>query len=271
MLGKRLLVGVTVLLLLSFGPIARAVTIGGWVTKCPYSHRLSDDPIVYPNQPGASHSHDFFGNTTTDARSTYASLLAGSTTCFDTRDTAAYWTPTLLKNGANQTPGKLDVYYRTQVAGSQVRAFPRGLVMIAGDSHATGPQSLDVVYYNCHSGPDQHDAAVPYDCGNNTVDVHIVFPQCWDGVHLDSSDHKSHMAYAIRSHGAWVCPTTHPVAVPRLIMRVSWSITNGNGVSLASGPAYTMHADFFNAWNQTGLQTLVHDCIQAGVDCGTVP
>jgi Domain of unknown function (DUF1996) len=38
-----------------------------------------------------AHSHDFFGNTTTDADSTYESLLAGGTTCtrFE-EDKAAY-------------------------------------------------------------------------------------------------------------------------------------------------------------------------------------
>ena len=51
-----------------------------FVTRCTYSHTLSDDPIVHPNQPGASHSHDFFGNKTTDAFSTLASLTKGGTT-----------------------------------------------------------------------------------------------------------------------------------------------------------------------------------------------
>lgn len=51
--------------------------IGQFVVRCGYSHSLPDDPIVFPGQQGASHLHDFFGNTATDAFSTQASLLAG--------------------------------------------------------------------------------------------------------------------------------------------------------------------------------------------------
>src|SRR5437773_1769395 len=50
-----------------------------FVVSCPFSHRLPDDPIVYPGQPGASHLHDFFGNTSVDAASTYSQLRRSTT------------------------------------------------------------------------------------------------------------------------------------------------------------------------------------------------
>jgi len=59
-------------------PSAGSTQGARFVTRCTYSHTLSDDPIVHPNQPGASHSHDFFGNKTTDAFSTLASLTKGA-------------------------------------------------------------------------------------------------------------------------------------------------------------------------------------------------
>ncbi|MEI6403953.1 MAG: hypothetical protein WCP59_17400, partial [Actinomycetota bacterium] len=43
---------------------------GQFVVECGFSHAGTDDPIVYPGQPGASHEHVFFGNTGTDAAST---------------------------------------------------------------------------------------------------------------------------------------------------------------------------------------------------------
>jgi hypothetical protein len=46
----------------------------------------SDDPIVFPRQPGAAHQHDFFGNTSTNAYSTDASL-AGKPTSAPVRAT----------------------------------------------------------------------------------------------------------------------------------------------------------------------------------------
>jgi flagellar basal body-associated protein FliL len=62
-----------------------------FLVKCGFSHRKRVDPIVDPGPPGtmSHHMHDFFGNTTTDANSTYETLRAGGTTCDDPQDTAA--------------------------------------------------------------------------------------------------------------------------------------------------------------------------------------
>ena len=49
----------------------------GWIVGCRFSHRSMDDPIVMPGMADMSHSHDFFGNETTDANSTLASLQTG--------------------------------------------------------------------------------------------------------------------------------------------------------------------------------------------------
>lgn len=50
----------------------------------------------------------------------------------------------------------------------------------------------------------------------------IRFPDCWDGRRLDSPDHRSHMATARRTGatGSRICPRSHPVAVPQLVMKV---------------------------------------------------
>ncbi|GAA3767753.1 DUF1996 domain-containing protein [Micromonospora maritima] len=44
----------------------------------------------------------------------------------------------------------------------------------------------------------------------------VQFPECWDGVRLDSPDHRSHLAYADRGD----CPR-HPVAVPGITLSVN--------------------------------------------------
>jgi len=268
---RRVLIAALIVAVMPFAvrtPSIAAAKNAGWIVGCGFSHRSTDDPIVMPGMSGMSHSHDFYGNTTTDANSTLSSLLDKPTTCSLAADTSAYWTPTLYQNGTAIQPLKAAIYYRTQVDGGPVQAFPPGLKLIAGDSHATAPQSTEIVYYNCHDGADQHHAAVPYDCGTHTIDAHIVFPQCWDGVSLDSPDHKSHVVYPTSAHGTRTCPVSDPVVLPRLIIRISWPITNGDGVQLASGPAYTLHADFFNAWDVVTQERLVDACINAGVDCG---
>lgn len=62
-----------------------------------------------------------------------------------------------------------------------------------------------------------------------------------------------------------VCPSTHPVAVPRLALHVHYPTAGGPGVTLSSGSANTAHADFFNAWDQDELQRLVDGCLNARV------
>jgi hypothetical protein len=49
-------------------------------------------------------------------------------------------------------------------------------------------------------------------------------------------------------------------------MAISYPVRSGP-VRLASGPFYTMHADFFNAWNQISLNNLIHNCIHANREC----
>lgn len=105
-----------------------------FTVDCPFSHRASDDPIVLPGQPGTSHSHEFFGSTTTDATSTGETLQGTATTCEDPDDTAAYWTPTLSVDGVPVDPTFLRAYYRARpgVDVRDVTAPPVGLALIAG-------------------------------------------------------------------------------------------------------------------------------------------
>jgi hypothetical protein len=242
----------------------------GWVVECGFVRHLPDDPIVYPKQPGASHLHAFFGNTSTNASSTYTSLRAAGTTCAIPEDTAAYWVPALYSKDRLLTPEPADFYYRNSISDRKsVRPFPAGLKIIAGDAKASGPQSLKIVYWDCDGGGDPTNRPNPVDCGAGQPQAHVIFPECWDGTRLDSPNHKSHMAYSVSIGGKRVCPSTHPVPVPGLTFVLEWPVHDGRTIRFSSGPYYTLHADFFNAWNQAELTELVDRCIRAGVDCGT--
>ncbi|MGO4760418.1 DUF1996 domain-containing protein, partial [Streptomyces sp. 2MCAF27] len=84
--------------------------------NCSVSHTKADDPIVYPQQPGAPHDHTFMGNTTTDAASTTASLDAGRTTCKAPGDKSGYWMPTLFQGDRPVLPvGPQTIYYKAGV------------------------------------------------------------------------------------------------------------------------------------------------------------
>jgi hypothetical protein len=244
-----------------------------FVSVCAFSHRGPDDPIVKPNLPGTSHMHDFFGNVTTAANSTFESLSHTSTTCSRPDDHAAYWVPTLMVDGQDVKPVGINAYYRTgRRDPATIQPFPSGLKIVAGNSKATGPQKASVTTFGCRNmatpftGTAPSATSVPT-CPTGRGDgltMSIHFPDCWNGRDLDSADHQSHMAYSLRG----VCPAGYPVPVPALTVHVKYDIAGGPGVSLASGPFYTAHADFFNAWDQATLTSLVHSCINAQVKCG---
>jgi len=240
----------------------RALQGVNFIGSCAFSHMAMDDPIVYPRQPGASHDHSFVGNATTNAFSTLRTLRTGSSTC----KTAAYWMPTLLLNGQMIAPTGATIYYRRKTL-APLRAFPAGFKMIAGDRHATSPQGMQITYWNCgaaSSVPASTEVPTCPDARGRSLRLHVNFPSCWDGRHLDSADHQSHVAYAVRG----ACPASHPVAVPAISLIYRYPIAGGSGVTVSSGGQYSAHADFFNAWRQGTLTSLVNNCLNALRHCG---
>jgi hypothetical protein len=236
-----------------------------FVSSCGFTHRAPDDPIVFFGKPGASHDHSFVGNTSTNASSTLASLLAAGTTCHRPGDTAAYWMPTLLRDGQPVVPVKAQIYYRRSTE-SHVEAFPPGFRMIAGSARATSPQARRVTFWNCGAqGGVPASSEVPT-CPNarqTGLRLHVTFPSCWDGKNLDSANHETHVAYPVAGR----CPARYAHALPRISLIYRYPIAGGPGVTLASGGTYSAHADFFNAWDQRELQSLVDGCLNALRHC----
>ena len=163
-------------------------------------------------------------------------------------------------------PTAATIYYRRRTL-DEVRAFPPGLKVIAGNSRATTPQSLRVTFWNCgvHAGvPRSSSVPTCPAVSRSTLRLHVNFPSCWDGRSLDSADHQSHMAYPLRG----ACPATHPVAVPAISVIFRYPVHGGAGVELSSSGQYLAHADFFNAWNQRALERLVDKCLNKLRHCG---
>jgi hypothetical protein len=233
-----------------------------FVSLCRFSHRKPDDPIVFPGQPGMSHDHTFFGSTTTDAYSTAATLRGQRATCSRTADTAAYWAPTLIVDGQRVDALDAAAYYRRTTL-ARVRPFPARFVMIAGEGSALQPQSTNVVFWSCALDASNPSESVP-NCGARSLRLHVVFPECWDGRRFDSSDHKSHVAYASRG----VCPSSHSVAVPQLVLIIRYPVNGAGRVELSSYGQFSGHADFVNAWDQGALTELVETCLNALRPCG---
>ena len=255
------------------GASAAPGDIPEWVIACPFSHRASDDPIVFPGDPGAAHRHDFFGNETTDAFSTLRSLKKGPTTCGFRPDRAGYWFPTLSSRGHVTSPHLVKVYYTSRHSRpAAIKPFPRGLKVVAGDAHPEGPQSLSIVHWDCGDGGSHENRAHPVDCGEGFVQASIIFPDCWDGVRRDSVDHQRHMAYSTDHDDdrLYTCPRSHPVPVPRIKVTIEWPVHDGTTVELSSGSPRTLHGDFFDAWRRRPLKRLIHRCLVEEVLCGKI-
>jgi hypothetical protein len=236
---------------------------GRFHVECRFSHSAPDDPIVYPGEPGLSHLHNFFGATTTDAFTEADDLLGGDTTCATRQDTASYWAPALLEGDRPLEPISSIAYYRAApgVDPLDVEPFPTGLVMIGGDAASTSPQPTDVVGWSCTV--EGRPQVTPPDCRGGVL-MQVVFPDCWDGEHLDSADHRSHVARSTASG----CPADHPVALPQLEFHVNYPLPDDLGdLRLASGSLLTGHADFLNAWDPDKLAEEVRYCIHEDAYC----
>lgn len=256
---------------------AAAGDFGVFSTKCTFSHANSDDPIVYPNDEGAAHRHHFFGNTTTNFSTTTSTLGAGGTSCDRPEDLAAYWAPALYEDGVELPPQEVHVYYRnTNVTNKSVIVpFPRGLRMIAGTSnHPDPPRNKRTAEWSCASGGavSAGTADIPASCGGNRLIAVITFPSCWDGINLTTAD-QSHMTYPWQNTARpRACPATHPVTLPEVTEHIRYVPESNDlsGLTLSSGAGSTLHADFWNAWDEQKLAALVTDCLIGGMKCGTI-
>lgn len=236
---------------------------GVFIIRCKYSHTKQVDPIVAPGPSGtlSGHKHDFFGNNSTDSFSNYNSMIAASTTCGLSGDKAGYWAPSLVAaNGSLVKPVGVLVYYRNNpVRYGTTTAFPANFRMIAGGV-GTGPP---IAGWSC----DQQALsmiATPPSCGSLKMVAHVRFPSCWDGKNLDSPTHRTHVAYSV--NGAY--PSGYPVKVPEIFLHVRYpNGVSGSAYRLADG-TQTPHMDFWNTWDQARLVSVVHDCLQAGRNCG---
>jgi hypothetical protein len=232
---------------------------GYFAIGCAFSHRNNDDPIIHPGRAGLSHNHTFFGNRTTNASSTQASLRGQATSCRLAADTAAYWVPTLFVNNRAVNPLGATVYYIRRTSGP-IQAFPAGLKVIAGDATATRAQGARITYWLCGRLASTSLASCPAGFRSDRVSLVVKFPNCWNGTSLDSANHKSHLAYS--TDGA--CPASHPVAVPALAVVVRYPTLGSGPIALSSGGQFSGHADFVNAWDQDTLERLVARYLNRG-------
>ncbi len=247
-----------------------AVRVAEFLADCPFSHRLPDDPIVFPGLPGASHMHSFFGSTVTNGNSTVTDLANGPSNCNPAVDKSSYWVPTLYQNNVPVEPVITTFYYLgegvTDAVRENTQSLPFGLRIVAGNAKATAPDATTIARWSCLHHNEAGAGKDFINCpAGSMLESYLDFPQCWNGRDLDSADHKSHMAYPVNGG----CPSTHPVHVPKLRQVLRYPVSGAaSQFRLSSGAGFTMHGDFFNAWPQAEMERRVAYCIRLKVKCG---
>ncbi|MFI6508897.1 DUF1996 domain-containing protein [Streptosporangium sp. NPDC050855] len=250
---------------------AGIVRVPEFQTNCEVANLAKDDPIVLPGLSGASHMHTFFGPKVT-ATTTTEDLLAGSTNCDAPGDNSAYWVPTLMRDGKPVPMKNFRVYYGARLKDpSEVVPFPPGLVAVQGDAkrQVATPKNASGQFWCAGSAETGRsaDGNWPVCARGGNLIYQMTFQDCWDGKHIDSPDHKSHMAPMKDGR----CSGSHPVAVPSVSLMVGYDSLGGDGLTLSSGLPSSMHGDFMNAWKPETLGALVKICINAKAKCGTTP
>ena len=289
------------------GTAAAQDIVGAFRTDCIASHMGRFDPLVGPGRAVFGHLHTFFGNGDLNGLQNDQTLgnlpSFGRSTCAGgIANRSAYWVPSMIDTttGRPVMPFAARVYYKhiTDYRGKHpyaVIAPPPGLRMIAGTPTATAPQKAttwkggtwDVNSYVCAANGMTYDhiptaadiAATPASCASpdDTISMEVQFPQCWDGLNLDSPGHQAHMAYEDWYSG---CPPTHPVMIPMILYKIDYTIKSLGGqanlpnirlsadnypMTLPGG--YAGHGDWINGWNQQIMQTWVENCLHSLSDC----
>ncbi|GGM41101.1 DUF1996 domain-containing protein [Dactylosporangium sucinum] len=253
---------------------ANAVRVSEFNAACTYSHSFKDDPIIFPGLPGASHMHSFLGNRTTNANTTTESLLANSSTsCGPATDLSAYWIPTLYQRGVAIEPRGVTVYYGSRLPDpSRTLPFPQGMRMIAGDAkrQVATPSGAPGQFWCAGPGGEvgrSADGNWPICAATANLTFQLVFQDCWDGVNLDSPDHKSHVSYSTVNGQ---CAGAYPVAIPNISFVIDYNTRgDADGFTLASGMASSMHGDVFLAWDNVAMGQRVKDCVVQKAKCNT--
>jgi Domain of unknown function (DUF1996) len=186
-----------------------------------------------------------------------------------------------MLNGAGKVviPDWAGIYYKgngTTDEISKIGALPAGLKMIAGYNMAQ-PGSPTNYYWYCENTPVTPSQTIVACPAGEHIIARLEFPMCWNGVDLDSADHRSHMSYMQwDDYGKAHCPATHPVHIPEYTIGISfpndgsiagWHLSSDEMAGMTHAPGSTFHADWFGAWDPQIESVWVRECVNMMRNC----
>jgi len=254
------------------------------------------DPVISPGKV-SGHVHAVFGGSAFNFTMDYAEARTSEcTSCRVTADSSNYWVPNLWYQAENksltplETGGALIYYLQRGDEGEEILPFPKDFQMVSGtpslrsfdDSDTTSQAYLaqKAITFTClgTSNPSTHNLP-NYNCPDG-LRAEVFFPSCWDGVNVDSEDHKSHVAFP-SNEDSGSCPSTHPKRLVSIFYEVIWSTDkfadqwygDSQPFVFAQGDktGYGYHGDFVNGWDIDVLDNAIKTCTSdSGVveDCG---
>ena len=273
----------------AYGNLGAPAGEGIFRAECEFSHFSYDDPIVYPGQPEAAHLHMNFGNTNTNAYSTYNTIInSGGSTCNGAElNRTAYWAPAVFDGEGNVlVPRRILIYYKSfgKAAGTTI-PYPENMQIVAQSTVNVNGSKIDsnVASFQCENhyggGDNQKQNSIPNCIGGTAADggqmlfeMNIKFPQCYSG--KDPDKYIQSLTVPLNHWWSGNCPSTHPYALPNLEFRIFYDIKPGantskwfiaSDVDRASGVANpvrgsSVHADWFGGWNKEINATWVKNC-----------
>ncbi|GAA5991651.1 hypothetical protein JCM5350_002150 [Sporobolomyces pararoseus] len=261
-----------------------------WRLPCQASPLVVEraDPLTNPG--GISqHVHAIHGGSNFNLDMNYEDATKSDcTSCKVKQDLSNYWTPQLYlawKNGSFTSVGGggLLVYYLQRNHPTDkypIQAFPKDFRMLVGNPYTRSYDDSLMskgIGWNCLGGEGFKDGKTknpwlpPTNCPNS-LRAEIMFPSCWDGENVDSTNHISHMAFP-EDNESGPCPPTHPKRVITIFYEIWWStdpfkdywkdaLNTTQPFVLATGDplGYGLHGDFLNGWDIDVLQDAVENC-----------
>ena len=215
-------------------PVVAGASTGSYTWDCGRNergHRNAANIVVTPGKPGPPHHlHDYVGNLGVDASRTVESIAGQPTSCGNGDDSTYFW-PVLRfvrpgqdeHGGPVQVPVSLTMTYLGNPRGP-VLAMPRLLRAAVGDAYAhTNGGALARARWSCSNTADRQTTKYPKCEGDAAVVRVFEFPSCWDGVRVDSPNHRQHLVFPLAGGG---CPVG-TFAVPRLRITAAYAIPPG--------------------------------------------